>query len=394
MTRSVIRKTSLRLMPFYMTQYMVLSMYQSYFPVYLSSIGIGDELRGVLMALAPLVAMLGQPVWGNAGDRAGSKNRLLQLLCLAAAVLMLLMAVWTNVLYLALMFGAFAFFYMSIQPMGDAIAMESLKREGLPFGPVRASATVAFAVLSAVSGLFLTGHAERSVYASAVLLLAAGICVFLMPTVPGHRKEKSRGGMQEIFRYRHLLWMMGFSALMMVGMTFFYNGYSVYFTEDLGGSETALGICYFISAMTELPFLFGSRKLYEKFGIGPLLAFSAGIMGLRWLILGLTESWAAAMVSQLMHCGCFLFMSFAMIHFVDKVIPPEYKAAGQMFYTLFTLSAAKIIGSLVSGLISGAWGLDTMFLVGAGISFAAMLGVILYSLRHREVLQPVAKKEE
>ena len=65
-----------------------------------------------------------------------------------------------------------------------------------------------------------------------------------------------------------------------------------------------------------------------------------------------------------------------------------------MFYTLFTLSAAKIIGSLVSGLVSGAWGLDTMFLVGAGISFAAMLGIILYSLRNREVLQPVAKKEE
>jgi predicted MFS family arabinose efflux permease len=52
------------------------------------------------------------------------------------------------------------------------------------------------------------------------------------------------------------------------------------------------------------------------------------------------------------------------------------------------------VGSLVSGLISGAWGLDTMFLVGAGISFAAMLGVILYSLRNKEVLQPVAKKEE
>ncbi len=392
MKQKMIGRISLRLMPFYMAQYMVLSMYQSYFPVYLSQVGISDEIRGVLLALAPLVAMLGQPVWGNAGDKAKKKNNVLRLLTLSAAILMLMTALWTNVWYLALVFGAFAFFYMSIQPMGDAIALESLAKENLPFGPVRASATIAFALLSAVSGLFLTGHAERSVYASVVLFLVAFLCTYLMPDVPGHRSTKAQGGMREILRHKQLLVMMGFSAVMMIGMTFFYNSFSVYFTEDLNGSAAMLGLCYFFSAMTELPFLFLSRKLYARFGIGPLLAFSAGMMGLRWLILGIAGHWAVAMASQALHCGCFLFMSFSMIHFVDKTVPPAYKAAGQMFYTLFTLSISKILGSLLSGLISGAWGRDVMFCVGAGISFAAMAGIILYSLAHREVLRPVAEE--
>jgi hypothetical protein len=50
------------------------AVYNSFIPIYLKGTGFSDTLIGTLLALGPFVAILAQPFWGIAGDRAKSKN--------------------------------------------------------------------------------------------------------------------------------------------------------------------------------------------------------------------------------------------------------------------------------------------------------------------------------
>ena len=130
--KNYLNRTSFRLMPFYITLYMVLCVYQNFFTVYLNDIGVDSRTIGILMALAPLASLLGQPVWGNIGDRVRYKNSLLLLLCFAAAAMSVLLSLSANVFLIGIFLALFAFFYMSVQPVGDAVTLEALERPTTP----------------------------------------------------------------------------------------------------------------------------------------------------------------------------------------------------------------------------------------------------------------------
>ena len=386
--KNYLNRTSFRLMPFYITLYMVLCVYQNFFTVYLNDIGVDSRTIGILMALAPLASLLGQPVWGNIGDRVRYKNSLLLLLCFAAAAMSVLLSLSANVFLIGAFLALFAFFYMSVQPVGDAVTLEALERDQMPFGPVRITASLSFALLSGMSGLFLTGHSERVPWVTALLLLLTGLCVLAMPRISGHRKKSDRSGMRELFRYKHMMMVFLLSGCIMIGMVFFYNFFSIYYKEDLGGTQSMLGICYFISAFVELPFLLASDRLYQKFGVVRILLFSGTIMGLRWLILAAVHSPWTAMASQVLHSCCFLMMSFTVIKYVNESVPPQYKAAGQMLYTLFTLSIARVAGALIGGEIAQYFGRRTMFLIGGIYTLLCVVLFGIYFVRHWREYRP------
>ena len=110
------------------------------------------------------------------------------------------------------------------------------------------------------------------------------------------------------------------------------------------------------------------------------------MMCLRWLVLFSVQSWQLAMVSQLMHSCCFLMMSFAMSKYIANTVEDKYQAAGQLLYTLFILSIARILGSFLGGAISQAFGIRTLFLAGALFTFGSMLVFVPYIIRHRKQL--------
>jgi len=375
-----------RFIPFYMTYYAMLAIYQSYFTVYLKDVGLNSAQIGNVMAAAPVSALLGQLVWSKAGDSMKHKNTLLMLLIGAAALCILLCNLSSNYIYLIFTVGLFSFFYLAVQPMGDTITLETLAQQSLPFGPVRMSANVSFCFISAISGAFMLTNIGLINYMVCALFILTLGSVFFMPKVSGHRKAGDKGSFRALLSSRELVMLLLFACCMMIGMSFFYNYFSIYFTDELGGSGTALGWCYFISAASEVPFLLFSDRLFKKFGVGAILTLSATMMCLRWLVLFSVQSWQLAMVSQLMHSFCFLMMSFAMSKYIANTVEDKYQAAGQLLYTLFTLSIARILGSFLGGAISQAFGIRTLFLAGALFTFGSMLVFVPYIIRHRKQL--------
>src|SRR3954447_14095593 len=137
----------------YGISYMGNAVYGTFMPVYLKSIGLSQTSIATLLSFGPLIAILAQPLWGRIGDRAQSKNRVLQVLSLGSAVSILLLPVSHQYFYLLLIVCMVTFFQTSINPLSDAITLEHLARTKWNFGPIRLAGTIGFAIMSVAFGI-------------------------------------------------------------------------------------------------------------------------------------------------------------------------------------------------------------------------------------------------
>ena len=73
----------------YALLYMSNAIFGTFLPIYLDHVGYSSTAIGSLLALGPFVAIIAQPFWGIAGDRAKTKNNILKILVLGSVILRL-----------------------------------------------------------------------------------------------------------------------------------------------------------------------------------------------------------------------------------------------------------------------------------------------------------------
>jgi PPP family 3-phenylpropionic acid transporter len=159
-------------------------------------------------------------------------------------------------------------------------------------------------------------------------------------------------------------------------MGYFYAFFPIYFTSEahINGSSGLLGICFFISAVSEVPFLIYADRLFDRYGAGKLMCVSALICTVRWLILAVTGNMYIALASQALHGWGFIVMTVSMAKYISATVPPELRASGQMLIAVVGFGIARVFGILGGGLISEALGgIRQGFWLMAIISGAALI---------------------
>ena len=371
------RRFPWRYAAFYASQFAINAVYQNFSGVYFRTVGFSRTAVGVLAALSPIVAMLTQPLWGGMADRARSKNRMLIIMLTGAAVSMAAYAISPAHAWLAAMVAVNALFYTSVSPLGDTICLEASAREGFRYGPIRWAGTAAFALVAAAAGWIIGDEPVRMIPLSAALTVLCAIVTLALPKVAGHQAGEKRR-MTELLRDKRLLHLIIASCAMMTSMAVFYAFFPVYFTEELGGSAAALGWAYFISAMSETPFLFLSDRVLGKLGAPKMLLYSCGVMALRWGVLALAATPGVALASQALHGGCFIVLSYTMVRYVDMTVPDELKASGQMLYAMLSINLARVLGALLGGLLGES--------IGMPLTFAAACALAVLTFAYLAVL--------
>lgn len=349
------------------------AVYQGFISVYFSGKGLDSAQIGRLMSAVPVVSMLTQPAWGALGDRSKSRNRVLRLLCLLAAGSILLLFLNDNLWYLFAVLCVFSASYSSIQPMGDSVILESLQARGHAFGPIRLLGCYPFAVASLVAGWVIDGHTDRIVWMTALILIGVMFSTYALPPTAGHERKKEKSSMRELYRDRTLMRLTALFTLLQVTMGYFYVFFPVYFTRLPGGTPALLGWAYFISAVSETPFLLLSDRLFDRLGAGRLLCVSAAALVARWIVLWLNGSVLVAMISQVLHGWGFIVMTVAMSKYVSLTVPEALRARGQMLLAIGGFGLARIAGNWGGGQIAQAIGLKATFGVMAAIALASLI---------------------
>lgn len=361
---------------FMITYYTVNAVYQGYISKYFQMRGATTAQLSVLLAAAPMISIVSQPFWGMRGDRAKSRNRVLRLMILLGVGLILMLPL-SNAFGWMLLFNAlFAAQYTSIQPMGDSIILESLLNRGnQPFGPLRLCGSLSFAVVNLGFGLLVGERFEWVIYLSAALLAGVFLSTYLLPPTPGHQAETGRKmSLADLFKVPGMPPLLALFMMLQLCMGYFYSFFSIHFTALPGGSMTLLGLAYFISATSELPFLLNADRLFDRLGAGRLMCLSALTMLTRWVLLATCPNVAVVLCSQVLHGGGFIVMSVSMAKHVNATVPAELKSSGQLLLAVAGFGLARVFGVLGGGLLSSALGgTRHAFLVMAGVCALAMI---------------------
>ena len=370
---------------FLMAYYVTNSVYQSFLPIYFKqNLGFNSTRIGWIFAIVAILSVLTQPFWGARGDRMKSKNVLIRVLCVAAAGMMLSLLFARGYFLVLLLICVFSSFYMSIQPMGDSIILESLQKHDHPFGPIRLAGGLSFAVSSTLFGWILnrSGKPVLAVWFTAGLLGLVFLSTFALPRTPGHQAEGgTRMSMTKLFKMKNLMLLLAFSMPIQVTMGYFYTFFSNHFMALPGGNSALLGWCYFISAGSEVPYLLLSDRLFKKIGAGKLLCISAVTLSARWIVLAISTDYRVIMASQALHGWGFIVVTVAVSKYISLTVPKELKASGQMLLAMVSFGISRAIGNLGGGLLADAIGLRNVYYVATAICIASFIIFAPYFLR-------------
>lgn len=361
---------------FMMAYYMTNAIYQGYMSLYYTSAGFNSAQMGAIFAVVALVSVFSQPLWGTLGDRVASRNRLLRMLAAASSLLALSFLTTRGFVPLLLLGGAFSCFYTSIQPMGDSIILAALDRRGAPFGPVRMSGGLMFALTSLIFGGILNakGHETLAVWFTAGLCMLIVPATLALPDTPGYQSATgNRMSFGALFKDRALMKLMLFMLPVQITMGYFYTFFSPLFVGFPGGNSSLLGWCYFISALSEVPYLLLSDKLFDRFGAGKLMCVSALALTLRWLLVATAKSVPVLMLSQVLHGWGFIVMTVSMAKHITRNVPKELQASGQMLLAVVSFGLARAFGNLGGGLLAHAFGQQNVFYLTSAVCALAFL---------------------
>lgn len=341
------------------------AVFQSFISLYYKAQGFTDGQIGYLSAALALVSLLSMRLWGPLGDRVPVRNHLLLGLCLGASASILLFFGAKTFAALLAFVCLYSVFYTSIQPLGDSIILETLEEERKPFGPIRMTGTLCFAFTSFFAGRLFggAGQEDRIIYLTSVMMLATGATSFILPRVEGHQYAGGKNlPMRTLYRHKNLMKLFAMMLPLQIAMGYFYAFFSPFFATSLpGGNTTLLGICYFMSALSEVPFLSFGDRLFRRFGAGRLMCVSAAALAVRFTILGFTKSVPLAMASQLCHGGGFIVITFVLSKYINRTCPDELKASGQLLLSIFGFGLARVVGYCAGGILADRVGYANVF---------------------------------
>ena len=374
-----------------MAYYITNSIFQTYMSLFYVDHGLSNTQIGLINSMIALVSVFAMQLWGAAGDRAKSRNRLLCAMAVCSAALVMSLFVSDVFFYLLPASCAFAFFYTSLQPMGDSIILESLAPSGRPFGPVRMAGGVSFAIMAMIFGRVLdaAGDANLIVYSIGGMCVLIALAALYLPPVAGTGARKKGGNMFTLLKNKELLRLFLLMIPLQITLGYFYAFFSPMFKNDIpGGNETLLGWCFFISAMSEVPFLLNADRLFDKYGAGKLMCVTAMTFTLRWLIVATAKSAIVAMLSQLLHFWGIIVITVTLSKHIQATVPDDQKASGQLLISVFGFGVARVIGYFGGGLLSDLTSRQDVFFVCAGICLVCALAFTPYYFRKPK---PVSK---
>lgn len=381
---------SRRFMLYYALIFSLNACYKNFAPLFFSQRGFSQTEVGVLLAGGPMIALLAQPFWGFAADRASSRNRILALLLAGSGGCILLYPLGGGLASALCLLAVFSFFQSAITPVGDAITLDHVQRAGGNYGHIRLFGSLGYAFTSVIAGFV----AEKSILIVfgmyALLAVVAALTATSLPQSTGGT-YRAGGGYRRVLGAPGVIPVLCLTAFAYAGFGFHASFFGIFLTGS-GGSIGLLGICLFLQAVSELPFLFFSRRLQDRWGIPRLLIASTVFMAARWLLMSVAGGRWIILPISLMHGFSVIVFMYGVSVYIGSLVPEELRASGQAAFAMATFVGASLLGNLLGGLLYDLCGASRVYLFGAALNLCSAIAfgyLILYRNKqhNREVLK-------
>ncbi|WP_240689323.1 MFS transporter [Ammoniphilus sp. YIM 78166] len=355
-----------------------------FLPLYFSNQGYHATQIGLLMMFGPFVAMFSQPVWGYLSDRYQSIKKIIIFLwsmtILSSAGLFLSHGFALALFFVVMLY----FFFLPSNPLLDSLVIKTTMKTGASYGSVRLWGSIGFGGVAILAGMVV------SVFGIEVIpKLYYGIWVLPMLLLLFMKNESGSGrgisltGLRAIGRNTAFLWFLCLVFVLTVPHRMNDSMFALYL-KAAGGGDALVGWAWAIAAIGEvIAFALVSRVIphYNELG---LLAFVGFLYTVRWTLMGWVSDPLLLLLLQGMHMVTFAIFWITAIQYVVKLIPEELRSTGQSLFSAVFMGLAGITGGGVGGWIMQEWGGETMYFVGASMTFLATVLLIVTMISYRK----------
>jgi len=365
----------------YFLYFGVLGIFLPYFNLYCYHIGFTGFQIGALSALRSVTLVLFSLAWGVLADRFNIR-RPIYILCNITSALIWIFYLFTENFWLMLVITAFyGMFYAPIISFLEAFSMDVLGKEKKSYGSLRMWGSISFILVVISLGKIIDLFSISLILA----LILAGSMVqaslsFKIPDIKIAKIDILSPVTKSLLDTRVIIFL--FCAfLMLVSHGAYYGFFSIHL-ENLGYSNTFIGIAWALASTAEILVMIKSDRIFKTFSPEKILTFSFIVAALRWFILFFATSETIILISQLLHAVTYGTFHMASILYIDLLSPDQNKTLGQAANNAATYGLGLMVGFFLSGYLYENMDTSFLFIISSLIAIAG--GVIFQAFRGAE----------
>jgi PPP family 3-phenylpropionic acid transporter len=319
---------------------------------YYKSIHLTGTQIGMISAVAPVVSIIAQPMWGFICDRFQIRKTVLFGTLLASGLVGLMFSAVSTYAFVFVLYILLSFFQSAIIPISDSLALGYAKKNQLQFGDIRLWGAVGFALAAFLTGLLVERFGPSVLFYSYCLALITAM-LFLM-RLPVEVTESSRftvsvfKGMRQLFRIpRFLLFLL--ASFCMFGAVNANNIWFSLYYQEIGGTVAGVGLAFLLFAGSEAPFMKLVGYFVRRWGLETTLLLAATFSAIRWFWYSSAPSTTAVLLLFFIQGVSVGFYLATAAQFVRENTPASLQVTALAVF----FSVGSGLGTMLCNLLAG-----------------------------------------
>jgi PPP family 3-phenylpropionic acid transporter len=346
---------------FYLLYYGAAASLLPFLPIYYQSIGLSGKEIGVLVAIPPLLMLVGAPLWGGLADATHQHKRLLMLAVSLALISVVALSLTSRFVIFIPVVAAYALFIAPVMPLIDNTVLEMLGERRSEYGKQRFWGAVGWGVAALLVGWWIERSGLRWTFIIYFVVMSAGLLViWFLPVRQTSIGSKFWQGLRSLLL--NWQWVI-FLLLVFIGGTILsmISSFLFLYLNDMSASKTVMGLSLTVATLSEMPVLFFSEHMLKRWSAKGLLTFALLISAVRSLAYSFISTSSLVLLVQLLHGPSFSAMWVAGVSYANKIAPKGMGATAQGLFSGVQLGLAGTFGGLIGGVLYENLGAVMMF---------------------------------
>ncbi len=360
---------------FSLAMYFCLGSYLPFLYVHFADLGLSGKQVGLLAMLPPMMALTVSPVVASIADRAHIRVWMAQGGFVCLGVTLAMFRFFQGFEALVVLMIALALFTAPFQSIADGLVARMALRNQLNYGAMRLWGSVGFAVSAAACGALWQKLGAGSMFLVSGLLFVLPVLLvgLLEEGVPVHAEERQP--------VSHLLRDSGLVLLLVAALLAGIGGslsatFSGIYARSLGGGNLLVGAMFSISALAELPTMFYSNRLADRFTEPKVLVASYLIMAAAfvgyWLV---SDPWLLLGLCAIKGLGYGAWLTVTIRSAIRRTAD-HWASTAQAMLTVCVMGVAPLVAGPLGGLVHDSISPAAVFVFAAGALGLAGLVVV------------------
>ena len=367
---------------YYFLSYFALGTLLPLLPVYLNeNLGMEQNMIGYILSFMPLVGIVGQPIWGYISDKTKAYKKILFFIISVSTITGFLLGVTKNITTTFVIVLLFSFFRCAIVPLSDRFALEYSKDGETSFGAIRLWGSIGYAVaglvigqIAKVTGLFIIFYIFVGVY------LMVLFCLKFFPNesiTEGYiiKQNSLTTDFRELMKIKEFIFIIIISMIL-YGPLLANNTYFSMYVVKQGGDFRIVGSLFFISAMSEVPFMLGANKWIKKIGMMKIILIAATANLIRWLIYFIEPNLFIIYIATSLQGIGFGLLLPAMMEYLRDIVPKNIFATAVTLQTSIGFGIGNFMLTLIAGYLLKFYSIKVVYGLFLGCTFVAILFIL------------------